>query len=973
MKRLLLILFLLLLIPALLVAQNQKFRTPVEFAESTYFNKSLILLGGSTGYVLTKQINGSAAWAAPTGGSGSVGTGGNVGTGFKIYKNKTDTTLWFKTLTANTGILIDSSVSNQIRIGVDTNVAQKNLTKTWYAKQIFNVANSGGEASIEVYNPSTAALSMGVAATLNSASSSATSMALVGTNQGAGYGIWAASVSGTAGAFSTTSGKPLTATINSIETFSVNPGFTYVKDSMYVNGVLKVSGTLRMGNTDSAATRAYARSLASSAFDHTQDLFLWGDQQFRKIGLWEGTAQDTVWITLDAASNMIFRDIYRTKLLSDLISKQDSATFLAYTKYLITIATPDSSVYATRYWSNNTFLKNADSTSLRNQSNALYIAKADTATWVPTWSDINAMNYGDITGVSVTTPITGGGSSGGVTIGADTSTAATGLATIARVTLGLAGKQASGVYLVPADSGYIRTYSNFLYPAKGDTTTWLPTWSDINAMNYGDITSVSTNTPITGGAMSGAITLSADTSTAATGLATIARVTLGLAGKQASGNYVLATDTTTWLPTWADINAMNYGDITSVSTNTPITGGATSGAITLSADTSTAATGLATIARVILGLAGKQPLDSDLTTLAGLTPTDNNMILAASSAWSSANPATVKTALALQNVTNESKSTMFTSPTFTGSPTFTLTSDATGDMFYRNSSGYFTRLGLGTTGYHIRSNGTIPTWAASDTAGLGTSLSGKQPLDADLTTIAGLTPTTGNMILSVGGAWASSDASAVKTALALQNVTNESKATMFTSPVFTGTPTFTLTSDATGDIFYRNSSGYFTRLTVGTIGQRLGSNGTIPGWVASDTAGLGTSLAAKAFLTAVLKNADSTSIRNYSNILYLKNADSTSIRNYSTLIYAPKSSPTFTGTVTIPTPFTLGAVSVLPTGAELNFVDGVTSAIQTQLNGKTSYTYGSTDPTGGNNGDFYWHSTKLFMYQRVADTWIQLP
>lgn len=45
-------------------------------------------------------------------------------------------------------------------------------------------------------------------------------------------------------------------------------------------------------------------------------------------------------------------------------------------------------------------------------------------------------------------------------------------------------------------------------------------------------------------------------------------------------------------------------------------------------------------------------------------------------------------------------------------------------------------------------------------------------------------------------------------------------------------------------------------------------------------------------------------------------------------------SPTFTGTVTIPTPFTLGAVSVLPTGTELNFVDGVTSGIQGQLDAK---------------------------------------
>ena len=49
---------------------------------------------------------------------------------------------------------------------------------------------------------------------------------------------------------------------------------------------------------------------------------------------------------------------------------------------------------------------------------------------------------------------------------------------------------------------------------------------------------------------------------------------------------------------------------------------------------------------------------------------------------------------------------------------------------------------------------------------------------------------------------------------------------------------------------------------------------------------------------------------------------------------APAANPTFTGTVVVPTPFTLGAVPVLPTGTELNFVDGVTSAIQTQLDAK---------------------------------------
>jgi hypothetical protein len=40
---------------------------------------------------------------------------------------------------------------------------------------------------------------------------------------------------------------------------------------------------------------------------------------------------------------------------------------------------------------------------------------------------------------------------------------------------------------------------------------------------------------------------------------------------------------------------------------------------------------------------------------------------------------------------------------------------------------------------------------------------------------------------------------------------------------------------------------------------------------------------------------------------------------------APLASPTFTGTVTLPTPFTVGAVSVTATGTELNLLDGVTA------------------------------------------------
>jgi hypothetical protein len=42
------------------------------------------------------------------------------------------------------------------------------------------------------------------------------------------------------------------------------------------------------------------------------------------------------------------------------------------------------------------------------------------------------------------------------------------------------------------------------------------------------------------------------------------------------------------------------------------------------------------------------------------------------------------------------------------------TSGATGDIYYRDSSGYFVRLGIGSTGQSLRVSGGIPAWSSAD-------------------------------------------------------------------------------------------------------------------------------------------------------------------------------------------------------------------------------------------------------------------
>ncbi len=63
--------------------------------------------------------------------------------------------------------------------------------------------------------------------------------------------------------------------------------------------------------------------------------------------------------------------------------------------------------------------------------------------------------------------------------------------------------------------------------------------------------------------------------------------------------------------------------------------------------------------------------------------------------------------------------------------------------------------------------------------------------------------------------------------------------------------------------------------------------------------------------------------------LYNSTTNTVDFYNGSWLSLAPTASPTFTGTVTIPTPFTLGATSMTSTGTQLNYLNAATGTTGT--------------------------------------------
>lgn len=168
------------------------------------------------------------------------------------------------------------------------------------------------------------------------------------------------------------------------------------------------------------------------------------------------------------------------------------------------------------------------------------------------------------------------------------------------------------------------------------------------------------------------------------------------------------------------------------------------------------------------GITDAQPLDTDLTTIAGLTATTDNFIVAVSSAWASRTPAQVRTTLGLVIGTNVEAPLTFQQSLSRATNTVNLLNDSTSpgnSMLYGTNAsgikGWYVQPGVGgaVTSVFTRTGAVVAlvgdysafyaplvhTHAWVDITGEPTTLAGygitdAQPLDADLTTWAGLTP-----------------------------------------------------------------------------------------------------------------------------------------------------------------------------------------------------------------------------------------
>jgi hypothetical protein len=224
----------------------------------------------------------------------------------------------------------------------------------------------------------------------------------------------------------------------------------------------------------------------------------------------------------------------------------------------------------------------------------------------------------------------------------------------------------------------------------------------------------------------------------------------------------------------------------------------------------------------------------------------------------------------------------------TGFGTFTA-----GDMLYASGTTAISKLSIGASGRWLGSSGTAPQWNAP----------------------AALTKTEDtNVTLTLGGA----------PATALLNAASLTVGWAGQLAVARGGTSFS--TYTVGDVLYASGTGAFSKLGIGSAGQVLTVVSGVPAWV-TPSAGS----------TAALTKTDDTNVT-----LTLGGSPSTALVNAASIAVG------WAGTLAKARGGFGADASALTTSiAELNFVTGVTSAIQTQINGKQASSAVLTSYAGG--------------------------
>ncbi len=176
------------------------------------------------------------------------------------------------------------------------------------------------------------------------------------------------------------------------------------------------------------------------------------------------------------------------------------------------------------------------------------------------------------------------------------------------------------------------------------------------------------------------------------------------------------------------------GDITLGASSITMTGsiGATGARVTKGWFTDGEFTNMPTVGGTSLS-STFQPLDADLTTIAGLTATTDNFIVGVASAWASRTPAQVKTTLALNNVENTALSTWAGTANIT-----TLGTIATGTWNGSLVVGQYGGTGVNNSGKTITLGGNLITSGAFATTFTSTATTNVTlPTTGTLATLAG--------------------------------------------------------------------------------------------------------------------------------------------------------------------------------------------------------------------------------------------